>query len=135
LLLSEFRTYRGFARRSLAILAAASAVLRTSSVDDGVVRVADTFFIPVRESKAGTLALQTGRLRTGERVGLAFTTEASLLLTMGSAPRWVRLGSQALKDMLAPLGVRHIRVDPVPLRSGSARGLVLECGSEQRGAA
>jgi hypothetical protein len=100
-----------------------------------VVQVADTFFIPVRESKAGTLALQTGRLRTGERVGLAFTTEASLLLTMGSSPRWVRLDGQALKDMLAPLGVRHIRVDPVPLRSGNARGLVVGCGSAQRGAA
>lgn len=92
------------------------------------------FLVPVRESRAGTLALQTGRLRSGERVGLAFTTEASLLLAMGSSRRWVRLGGQALKDMLAPLGVRHIRVDPVPLRSG-ARGLVLGAGSAQRGAA
>ena len=82
--------------------------------------MANTFFVPVRESKAGTLALQTGRLRTGERVGLAFTTEALLLLTMGSSLRWVRLDGRALKDMLAPLGVRHIRVDPVPLRSGAA---------------
>jgi hypothetical protein len=106
-----------------------------SSVEDGVVGVADTFFVPVRESKAGTLALQTGRLRTGERVGLAFTTEASLLLTMGTPPQWVRLDGQALKDMLAPLGVRHIRVDPVPLRSGTALSLVLGSGSEQRGAA
>ena len=78
------------------------------------------FFVPVRESKGGTFALQTGRLRTGERVGLAFTTEALLLLTMGSSLRWVRLDGRALKDMLAPLGVRHIRVDPVPLRSGAA---------------
>jgi hypothetical protein len=100
-----------------------------------VVRVADTFFIPVRESKAGTLALQTGRLRTGERVGLAFTTEASLLLTMGSSPQWVRLDGQALKEMLAPLGVRHIRVDPAPLRSCTALGLVVGSGSAQRGAA
>jgi hypothetical protein len=74
--------------------------------------MANTFFVPVRESKAGTLALQTGRLRTGERVGLAFTTEESLLLAMGSSLQWVRLGGQALRDMLAPLGVRHIRVDP-----------------------
>ena len=74
--------------------------------------MADTFFIPVRESKAGTLALQTGRLRTGERVGLAFTTEASLLQTMGSSPQWVRMGGQALKDMLAPLRVEQVRIDP-----------------------
>ncbi len=97
--------------------------------------MADTFFIPVRESKAGTLALQTGRLRTGERVGLAFTSEESLLLAMGTSLQWVRLDGQALNDMLAPLGVRHIRVDPVPLRSSSARGLVVGSGSAQRGAA
>jgi len=99
-------------------------------VNDGVVRVADTFFVPVRESRAGTLALQTG-LRSGERIGLAFTTEDSLLLTMGSSRRWVRLGGQALRDMLAPLGVRHIRVDPVPLRS-AARSLALGSGSALR---
>jgi hypothetical protein len=45
--------------------------------------VRQTYFVPVRESQAGTLALRTGRLRSGERVGLAFTSEASLLLTMG----------------------------------------------------
>ena len=74
------------------------------------------FFVPVRESGAGTLALQTGRQRSGERVGLAFTTEDSLLLTLGASRRWVRLGGQALRDMLTPLGVRHILVDPVPSR-------------------
>jgi hypothetical protein len=91
-------------------------------VNDGVVRVADTFFVPVRESRAGTLALQTGRLRSGERVGLAFSTEGSLLLTMGSPRRWVRLGGQALRDMLAPLGVRQVLVDPAPSRSPASQG-------------
>jgi hypothetical protein len=91
-------------------------------VNDGVIRVADTFFVPVRESRAGTLALQTGRLRSGERVGLAFTTEDSLLLTMGSSRRRVRLGGEALRDMLAPLGVRHVLVDPVPSRSPARHG-------------
>ena len=90
-------------------------------VNDGVIRVADTFFVPVRKSRAGTLALQTGRLRSGERVGLAFTTEDSLLLTMGSSRQRVRLGGQALRDMLARLGVRHVLVDPVPSRSPSKR--------------
>lgn len=90
------------------------------------------FFIPVRESRAGTLALQTGRLRTGERVGLAFTTEASLQLAMGSSVRWVRLGGPALKDMLAPLGVRSIRVDPVSLGAGRA---LVRSGSAELGAA
>ena len=83
--------------------------------------MADTFFVPVRES-GGTLALQTGRQRSGERVGLAFTTEDSLLLTMGSSRRWVRLGGQALRDMLSPLGVRHILVDPMPSRGPAGQG-------------
>jgi hypothetical protein len=66
--------------------------------------------------------LQTGRQRSGERVGLAFTTENSLLLTLGSSRRWVRLGGQALRDMLTPLGVRHILVDPVPSRGPASQG-------------
>jgi hypothetical protein len=76
--------------------------------------VRHSFFVPVRTSKAGTLALQTGRLLTGERIGLAFTSEATLLLTLGPSQQWIRLDEEALKDMLAPLGVEHVRVDPRP---------------------
>jgi hypothetical protein len=77
--------------------------------------VGHTFIVPVRQSKAGSLALQTGRLRSGERVGLAFTSEASLLLTLGPSQAWIRLGGQALTDMLVPLGVEQVRVDPRPI--------------------
>jgi hypothetical protein len=55
--------------------------------------VRQTYLVPVRESQAGTLALRTGRLPTGERVGLAFTCEASLLLTMGPFQHWIRLAA------------------------------------------
>ena len=34
-------------------------------------------FVPVRESGSGMLALRTGRLPSGQRVGLAFTSAAS----------------------------------------------------------
>jgi hypothetical protein len=77
-----------------------------------VIRVANTFLVPVRAREDGTLALLTGRLRTGERVGLAFTTEDSLLLTMGRSGQWVRHDGDALREMLVPLGVRHVRIDP-----------------------
>jgi hypothetical protein len=85
------------------------------------------YFVPVHSttsSGGGTLALCTGRLLSGERIGLAFTSEASLLLTLGPCQQWTRLGEEALHDMLTPLGVQHIRVDPRPaaelqaLRSG-----------------
>jgi hypothetical protein len=84
--------------------------------------VRHTFLVPVRQSKAGSLALQTGRLRSGERVGLAFTSEASLLLTLGPSQAWIRLGSQALRDMLVPLGVGQVRVDPRPIGELEAGG-------------
>jgi hypothetical protein len=79
------------------------------------VSVTSTFFVPVAASKAGTLALRTGRLCSGERVGLAFTSEASLLLALGPAQQWIHLGGYALRDMLAPLGVEQVRVDPRPV--------------------
>jgi hypothetical protein len=72
------------------------------------------YLVPVRESQAGTLALRTGRLVSGERVGLAFTSEASLVATMGPFQHWVRLAAEPLRDMLAPLGVQCVRIDPHP---------------------
>ena len=73
-----------------------------------------TFFVPVRTSKAGTVAVRTGRLRSGERVGLAFTSETSLARTLGRSQQWIHLSGAALADMLAPLGVEHIRIDAHP---------------------
>ncbi len=73
------------------------------------------YLVPVRESQAGTLALRTGRLVSGEHVGLAFTSEASLLLTLGPSQRWIWLAPSALRGMLAPLGVTQTRVDPRPI--------------------
>jgi hypothetical protein len=69
----------------------------------------------VRESKSGALSLRTGRLISGERVGLAFTSEASLLMTLGPSQQWIRLAPDALRAMLAPLGVTCLRVDPRPI--------------------
>jgi len=83
--------------------------------------VRNTLFVPVRTSKAGTLALRTGRLPSGERVGLAFTSESSLRLTMGPSQQWARLDGEALQDMLRPLGIQHVRVDPRPPRPAPVR--------------
>jgi hypothetical protein len=70
--------------------------------------------VPVRTTAAGTLALRIGRLSSGERTGLAFTSEASLVRTLGPAQRWTDLSWGALLDMLEPLGIKHVRVDPDP---------------------
>ena len=74
----------------------------------------DVLLVPVRTSATGTVTPRTGRLLSGERVGLAFTSEASLLLTLGPSQEWIRLGGEALKGMLAPLGIRDVRIDPHP---------------------
>jgi hypothetical protein len=71
--------------------------------------------VPVRTGQAGAFTLCTGRLVTGERTGLAFTSEASLLLALGPSQQWVRLDSRALRSMLAPLGISHVRIDPHPV--------------------
>jgi hypothetical protein len=71
-----------------------------------------TFLIPVRTCAAGTVALRTARLVSGERVGLAFTSEASLRRTLGPSQQWIHLARKPLADMLEPVGIEHIIIDP-----------------------
>ena len=80
-----------------------------------------TLYVPVRTSEAGVLTLRTGRLESGERTGLAFTSRDALSRTLGPAQQWASLGEEPLRDMLAPLGIRRLRVDPLP--SGPPGGL------------
>ena len=68
-------------------------------------------FVPVRESESGTLALRTGRLAAGPRVGLAFTSLASLRSVLGPAQPWIRLHEDAIRDLLGSAGINQIRVD------------------------
>jgi hypothetical protein len=70
--------------------------------------------VPVRTTAAGTLALRMGRLPSGERTGLAFTSEVSVARTLGPAQQWTDMSWEALLDMLEPLGIEHVRVDPEP---------------------
>jgi hypothetical protein len=73
------------------------------------------YLVPVREGRAGTACLQTGQLSSGEPVGLAFTSEASILMTLGPSQHWIRLAPAALRALLEPLGITSIRVDPRPI--------------------
>ena len=82
-----------------------------------------TLYVPVRMSDAGVLTLRTGRLESGERIGLAFTSEDSLSRTLGPAQPWVNLGEQSLRDMLAPLGIQQLRIDPLPFGPPGTRAV------------
>lgn len=68
--------------------------------------------VPVQTNASGAMVLRIGRLTSGERIGLAFTSEYCLVRALGPAQQWTDLGWSALLDLLAPLGVEHIRVDP-----------------------
>ncbi len=88
-------------------------------------------FVPVRESGSGMLALRTGRLPSGQRVGLAFTSATSLLSELGPGQPWIRLHEDAMHDMLGPAGIGEIKVDACLSAPPDATGL----GRVQAGAA
>ena len=81
-------------------------------------------FVPVRESGSGVLALRTGWLPSGQRVGLACTSAAALLATLGPGQPWIRLHEDAMRDMLGPAD-RPDQGRRVPLRAAGHHG---RCG-------
>jgi hypothetical protein len=73
--------------------------------------MAELMIVPVRTGSE-TVCLRCGQLPTGERVGIAFTTQARLAGVMGAGQAWIRLSDRAMKEMLASVGVARIQVDP-----------------------
>ncbi|HUK69082.1 MAG TPA: SAV_915 family protein [Streptosporangiaceae bacterium] len=73
--------------------------------------------VPVR-TRSGMASLRCGRLPTGERVGIAFTTQARLTRAMGADQAWILLNDATMKAMLAPLGVTGVQVDPGLISAG-----------------
>jgi SseB protein N-terminal domain len=67
--------------------------------------------VPVR-TVSGMVSLRCGHLPTGERVGIAFTTEAHLAAVMGAGQPWIEVSEQALAEMLEPVGVNQVQVNP-----------------------
>jgi hypothetical protein len=59
------------------------------------------------------ICLRTGRLASGLPIGLGFTSEASLQSVLGPGQQWTLICEQALLGMLAPLGIYHVRIDPM----------------------
>jgi hypothetical protein len=96
-------------------------------------------FVPVRESGSGVLALRTGRLPSGQRVGLAYTSAAALLSALGPGQPWIRLHEDAIRDMLQPAGIDQIRVDaclsPPPGRPAATEPAATEPAAAEPAAA
>ncbi|ROO91218.1 hypothetical protein EDD29_8969 [Actinocorallia herbida] len=68
-------------------------------------------WIPVGNNASGSVTLRFGSLPEGGRVALAFTTREALDRVLGAGHPAIRLAPEALRAMLAPLGVAEIRVD------------------------
>lgn len=68
--------------------------------------------VPVVTFMPNIVTLRTGRLDSGERVGLGFTSDAKFRAVFGAeqAKVWIRVG--LLQEMLIPLGIKQIVVDP-----------------------
>ena len=79
--------------------------------------------IPVSACSEGILTIRTGRLQSsGERVGLGFTSRASLAAVFGPKQASILLHLQPLHKMLAPRGITQVRVDPRVWQPARAAG-------------
>ncbi|WP_194918832.1 SAV_915 family protein [Catenulispora rubra] len=70
--------------------------------------------VPVRSGRCGSIAVRTGRLPDGRRVGLAFTCEAALSAVFGPEQSWIPLNARVARFMFAEAGAEETRVDAVP---------------------
>ena len=68
-------------------------------------------YIPVSDNGCG-FTLRLFRNRDGSRCAVAFTGPERLSAVLGAGQGWVELAEPALRDMVRPLGVEHMVVDP-----------------------
>ena len=66
---------------------------------------------PVRDNVCG-FTLRLFRDRDGSRCAVAFTTPERLTAVLGAGQRWVELTEPALRDMVLPLDIQQLVVDP-----------------------
>jgi len=69
--------------------------------------------VPVSVCSMNIVTIRTGRLSSGERIGLGFTSAAGLAAVFGPGQAWIVIHLRALHEMLACLGITIVQVDPV----------------------
>jgi hypothetical protein len=82
-------------------------------VDSGTDPEPDILHVPVFTCSADIVTIRTGRLSSGEQVGLGFTSAASLAVAFGPGQAWVLIHLRLLHEMLASRGIFTVQVDPV----------------------
>ncbi|MBS2538931.1 hypothetical protein KGQ20_39910 [Catenulispora sp. NF23] len=78
--------------------------------------------VPVRPGRCGSIAVRTGRLPDGRRIGLAFTCEAALAAVFGPEQKWIPLNARVARWMFAEAGAEETRVDAIPFVPAPAAG-------------
>jgi hypothetical protein len=72
---------------------------------------AGPLFVPVRPGPSGCVA-RVFRTPLGDRTAVGFTSESSLIATLGPEQAWIRLAEPALRALTEPLGIATVTVDP-----------------------
>lgn len=70
-------------------------------------------FVPVVTVDPGIVTICTGCLRSGERVGLGFTSQDSFSAAYGPEHAQLRMRIQPLRSLLQPMGITIVVLDPV----------------------
>jgi hypothetical protein len=76
----------------------------------------DIMHVPVAVCSASVVTLRTARLASGERVGLAFTTQARLAGVCGPEQASILMHLGPLRAMLRPGGIAKVFIDPLGLK-------------------
>jgi hypothetical protein len=76
------------------------------------------FYVPVRRTGDGMDTLVIARTPEGARAGIAFSSARALVAACQARQPFTEMTEDALREMLVPLGVTRIQLDPVAVVAG-----------------
>lgn len=71
-----------------------------------------TLFVPVRSGPSGSRVICLMQTALGRRTAVGFTTRELLTEVLGPSQEWIPLAPNALRTMVAPLGIATVLVNP-----------------------
>jgi hypothetical protein len=77
-------------------------------------------YVPVRHTAGGMDTLTIAHTPEGERAGIAFSSAGALAAACRPSQSFTEMAEDALREMLAPLGITRIQLDPAAVGTGHA---------------